>query len=482
MSFAILRTAKLKNFGSIGGSLSHNYRTRNTPNADPNLSNLNEHSLQTAESVRSAIEKRLPEKRRSDAVLCIEHLITASPDWRGWNTQHEAAFFEKSKKWLEKKYGAENVISTTIHRDETTPHLIAYVVPLDDTGRLNAKKWLGGKAKLSQMQTDFANEVQNFGLNRGLKNSKAEHQTIQNFYANIENQNFDELKQLERIDVFSENIENNWRTSKDQLRENVASAIYENADSQFEQMQNDFNAKIKIEKNKVEAAKTAEKKALARISHLEKQVDDAKQYVRFKQFADEADKKTVDDFISKKVADFDKYYILKDNNGIEQIQKFEKHTNDFIKTLDFSLLSKFQDCDSSFLKFLKAATVDNFEKYIETLKSKIEVIQQTLINSRAFKYERQIQEIIEIDRAHVDAAYDFLKKHNDSDFIYRKKDEFEYRATKLLESSEKLDRSNRVNSPHELQLLAEVAPAPAAVATAHQQQQKRSESDNDFSM
>lgn len=34
MSFAILRTAKLKSFGELGGSLSHNYRTRFTPNAD----------------------------------------------------------------------------------------------------------------------------------------------------------------------------------------------------------------------------------------------------------------------------------------------------------------------------------------------------------------------------------------------------------------------------------------------------------------
>lgn len=48
--------------------------------------------------------------------------------------------FEQSKKWLENKYGKNNVVSTTIHRDETTPHLVAYVVPVDEeTGRLNAK-------------------------------------------------------------------------------------------------------------------------------------------------------------------------------------------------------------------------------------------------------------------------------------------------------------------------------------------------------
>ncbi len=35
MNYAILRTAKLKTMGNIGGSLAHNYRTIETPNADP---------------------------------------------------------------------------------------------------------------------------------------------------------------------------------------------------------------------------------------------------------------------------------------------------------------------------------------------------------------------------------------------------------------------------------------------------------------
>jgi hypothetical protein len=65
------------------------------------------------------------------------------------------------------------VVAVSIHRDETTPHLIAYVVPLDEaTGKLNAKKWLGGRAKMSQMQSDFANQVKSLGLERGLKDPK----------------------------------------------------------------------------------------------------------------------------------------------------------------------------------------------------------------------------------------------------------------------------------------------------------------------
>jgi hypothetical protein len=186
MSFAIYRTAKLGSFGEIGGSLSHTYRTRPTPNADENKAHLNEHSLQTYNQCFEAIKNSIPEKRRKNAVLTIEHLITASPDWSGWNTEKETEFFDKSLEFIKQKYGSENVIAHSIHRDETTPHLIVYVVPIDEKGGLNAKKWLGGRSKLSQTQTDFANEVKNLGLERGLENSKARHKTIKQFYAEIE--------------------------------------------------------------------------------------------------------------------------------------------------------------------------------------------------------------------------------------------------------------------------------------------------------
>jgi len=186
MSKVILRTGKLKTIGNIASSLSHNYRTRPTPNADPSRTANNQHDLKTAGQVLDGIKNRLPEKTRSNAVLCVEYLITMSPDWSGLGTDREADFFKTSVEWLKQKHGAENVISTSIHRDETTPHLVAYVVPIDSQGKLNAREFLGGRAKLSKMQTDFHNEVKHLGLERGLEGSKAEHTTIREFYAEIQ--------------------------------------------------------------------------------------------------------------------------------------------------------------------------------------------------------------------------------------------------------------------------------------------------------
>lgn len=187
MSYAILRTAKLKSMGEIGGSLSHTFRTRDTPNADPQRAGLNEHGHDdTPESIRAALAARLPEKRRSDAVLCVEYFIGASPEHFAGG-QDGSAYFADAVAWLKAKHGAENVVATAIHRDETSPHLVAYVVPLDDQGKLNAKAFLGGKAKLSAMQTDFADSVgRKHGLERGLEGSKATHTSIREYYGRVE--------------------------------------------------------------------------------------------------------------------------------------------------------------------------------------------------------------------------------------------------------------------------------------------------------
>ena len=185
MNYAILRTAKLKTMGNIGSSLAHSYRTIETPNADPNRTPKNDHSVATPEAVKKAIQDRLPERRRSDAVLCIEYLISASPEWEGWGESQELEFFKRSAQWLMDKHGEENIAGVSIHRDVSTPHLVAYVVPIDQKGKLNCKSFLGGRVKLNQMQTDFAKTVADLGLTRGKEGSKAKHTSIKAYYHDI---------------------------------------------------------------------------------------------------------------------------------------------------------------------------------------------------------------------------------------------------------------------------------------------------------
>jgi hypothetical protein len=190
MGFAILRTQKLKHLASVRRSLKHAFREQDTPNADPQRLAENTHiGAQDAAEGMAKVEALLPEKRRKDAVLAIEYLVTASPeDLRGKSREAQDAYFRDALDWLRERHGARNVVYAGIHRDEHSPHLYAYAVPLDAaTGRLNAKKWLGGAQALGAMQTEFAERVgRAHGLERGIEGSRARHQTIQQFYAGIE--------------------------------------------------------------------------------------------------------------------------------------------------------------------------------------------------------------------------------------------------------------------------------------------------------
>ena len=170
--------------------MKHSFRAQDTPNADAELTHLNEHfgAHSVAEGM-AAFRSRLPESFRKDAVQAVEYLITASPSaMQGKPKSEQDAYFRDSLEWLKQRHGAENVVYAGIHRDETTPHMYAYVVPRDpESGRLNAKRWLGGAKALRDMQSEFAEQVgRQHGLERGLEGSRSRHTTIQAYYGRVE--------------------------------------------------------------------------------------------------------------------------------------------------------------------------------------------------------------------------------------------------------------------------------------------------------
>ena len=203
MKYAILRTQKLKATGAVWRSLKHAFREQPTPNADPAKAAQNAHlGANSAAEAMQRVRDRLPEKRRKDAVLAIEYLITASPEaMQELGGQGRDAYFNDALKWLRERHGGANVVYAGIHRDETTPHMYAYVVPLDEaTGRLNARRWLGGAKALSEMQTDFAANVgARHGLERGIKGSRAKHERVKRHYGLV-NQAADKVAELGMLD------------------------------------------------------------------------------------------------------------------------------------------------------------------------------------------------------------------------------------------------------------------------------------------
>ncbi len=186
--YAVMRIAKLKTMGEIGALGRHNERTRDTRNADAGRLGDNERLVGTGDWC-AAVEARLAlaRYRRPDAVLCLEHVLTASKEFfADGDGARLAAWRDAAMEWLRDTYGDANVVAAVLHRDEITPHIQAVVVPIDERDHLNAKNWTGGREKLRALQDGYAQAMERFGLERGVRGSVADHQTVKEFYAKIE--------------------------------------------------------------------------------------------------------------------------------------------------------------------------------------------------------------------------------------------------------------------------------------------------------
>ena len=120
-------------------------------------------------------------------------LLTASPEYFRPDDPSRAGYYEPEKladfqqsvhSWLDNEYG-DRIVRAELHLDESTPHVHAYLVPLDERGKLNCRGIFGGRQKLSQFQDSYANAMSPIGLERGIKGSKAKHTKIQHYYAAI---------------------------------------------------------------------------------------------------------------------------------------------------------------------------------------------------------------------------------------------------------------------------------------------------------
>lgn len=223
---AIMRCTKLKSIGNVAGSLSHTYRTRDTPNADENRAGLNRYGNENSRAALAKFQEMLPEKRRKNAVLGIEYVMTASPEW--WekaSKREQEQFFMASRGWLEGKYGADNVADFTVHMDEKTPHISAIVVPIDPEKKtLNARRFIGSRSLLREDQTNFARAVEDLGLVRGVIGSKAHHTTVKDYYSRLERLKTPDIT-VKSDELKPKVLEKKLFTTKEETTEAVAKRV-----------------------------------------------------------------------------------------------------------------------------------------------------------------------------------------------------------------------------------------------------------------
>jgi len=206
MSFAVLHVQKTtSNPIGLGMEISREYEPHN---ADPERKHLNQMIIDdNGKNLSQAIDERIKDGYtgktaiRKDAVKSITYVLTGSPERMHKLDQSGQLdiWVQTNLDWLIEKHGRKNIVKFALHMDERTPHLHAVVVPLTADGRLSAKEILGDKAKMKQLQTDYANKMRQFGLERGTGGRRASHVDIKDYYKQLNEEIPQVKKELQQL-------------------------------------------------------------------------------------------------------------------------------------------------------------------------------------------------------------------------------------------------------------------------------------------
>lgn len=221
MSFLVCHVQKFKS-PDVRGMQIHNQReSKNSKNKEIdiershlNIDLVNQGSINYNKKVKEIINKGYKGTKalRKDAVVMNSTLISSDREFfKDMPRERQLEFFKESLSYLSEKYGEDNIVSATIHFDETTPHMHVCSVPLTSDGKLSAKT-IFNRTMLKKLQTELPKHLQEkgFDINRGIEGSERGH---------IEVNEFKKLTKYEEVKALEEEIKLKEEILKDKIKE-----------------------------------------------------------------------------------------------------------------------------------------------------------------------------------------------------------------------------------------------------------------------
>lgn len=199
MGYAVLHTEKGNlSPGGIGKHIDREVGAEHAyQHANPALRDKNQHyelNDYCKMPLHKAIEERIKDGYKSDkairkdAVKYCTHILSGSHEEMKAIFQDEkksSAWVMANKRFIEQEFGEKNIVRFTLHLDEKTPHIHVVTVPITSDGRLSAKEMIGNRKDMQDRQDRYALAMQQFGLERGMRNSPARHESAKEYHTRI---------------------------------------------------------------------------------------------------------------------------------------------------------------------------------------------------------------------------------------------------------------------------------------------------------
>lgn len=204
--YGICRVQKIKS-PMVGAMQYHNDRepgVHSNPDIDPIRSGLNHEYIKHGR-YQDEIQQRIDEHRvsnravRKDAVVMVQGIVTASPEFFATSSKEQAAdFFNRAFEFVRSEMGDKNLIHFTVHMDEMTPHAHWGATLITDDGKMGWKNYFDGRDGLSKFQDRFFEQVgEPLGLERGQKDTGRKHLTVREMKAKTEKELFELTQEKE---------------------------------------------------------------------------------------------------------------------------------------------------------------------------------------------------------------------------------------------------------------------------------------------
>lgn len=240
MSFAIIRNVKYKmtNLQSISRHNERQNKNYGNKDIDTEKSYLNYHLRKPIENSYEKEFDRIREKnnlkgnlrltgKKQSNVAC-EFLITSDNDFfKSIGVEQTKRYFQSAYEFACKKCGEDNIISATVHMDETTPHMHLTYIPVvegvkkgEKVNKINASEFWKGFNSYGELQDQFHSYMvaKGFNLERGeVKKDKAEHLTVEEFKLKIKSKDIENTKEL--IDVKEKQVNDKLKSIQNMSKE-----------------------------------------------------------------------------------------------------------------------------------------------------------------------------------------------------------------------------------------------------------------------